>query len=300
MPQTATSILLVEDDPIITMIISDLLVSSGYRITAAENGETAWEYLQNAGSGYDLVLLDRNLPDMDGAELLRRLKGAAGLSQIPVIFESGHDDKEMIREGMELGAYYYLIKPVDPGLLLAVVNAAIMQTRELREMIGKLRMAERPIALMKSGVFHFRDPDEGRLLANYLALSCPKPEQAILGLQELLLNAVEHGNLGISYAEKGALLLSGKWQEEIRRRLELAEYKHKYVEVQFLRQEHEVVFAIRDQGDGFRWQEYMEFSPERAFDLHGRGIAMARKLSFDALDYQGAGNAVTAAVSLRT
>lgn len=54
--------------------------------------------------------------------------------------------------------------------------------------------------------------------------------------------------------------------------------------------------SIRDQGDGFDWSNHLDFSPERAFDTHGRGIALARKLSFDSLEYLGNGNTVLASI----
>jgi hypothetical protein len=53
--------------------------------------------------------------------------------------------------------------------------------------------------------------------------------------------------------------------------------------------------GIIDQGQGFDCRDYLDFSTERAFDLHGRGIAMAGKLSFDSLSYLGCGNTVVAA-----
>jgi len=53
-----------------------------------------------------------------------------------------------------------------------------------------------------------------------------------------------------------------------------------------------------DQGAGFDWQSYLEMSPDRAFDSHGRGIAMSRMLSFVALEYTGNGNTVCATVAL--
>ena len=54
--------------------------------------------------------------------------------------------------------------------------------------------------------------------------------------------------------------------------------------------------TIADQGQGFDWQSYVEFSPERVFDLHGRGIAMSKALSFDSLEYCGNGSKVIATV----
>lgn len=291
-------ILLAEDAEIIASIIRDLLAAQGYEVTICADGLDAWARLQSDQPGYDVILLDRSMPHMDGMELLNRIKREPVFTHIPVIMETAQADRESIREGLAQGAYYYLTKPFEAEVLLAVVNAALQQSREFRQMIKSVHQAERPLALMQTGVFHFRDLDEGRLLANYLARACPEPERAVQGLQELLVNAVEHGNLGISYAEKGKLLMEGVWQEEVQRRLTLPEYQDRLVEINFQRLPETLNFTIQDQGDGFDWQAYLDFSPDRAFDLHGRGIALARKLSFDHLEYRGKGNGVTATVNL--
>lgn len=291
-------ILLAEDEEIIALIIQDLVESQGFQVTVCADGLAAWERLQADRPGYDIILLDRVMPRMDGMDLLRRIKADPALAHSPVIMETALGDQESIREGLAEGAYYYLTKPLQAEVLLAVVQAAVGQARGYRLLVEGVRRAERPLALMQTGHFRFRDLDEGRLLANYLARACPQPEQTIQGLQELLVNAVEHGNLGISYANKSALILAGSWQEEVQRRLQLAEYRERYVEVRFERQPDALRFTIQDQGAGFNWEEYLDFSPERAFDLHGRGIAMARKLSFHHLEYRGNGNTVIATVSL--
>ncbi|MBF0625813.1 MAG: response regulator [Magnetococcales bacterium] len=291
-------ILLVEDEEIITLIIRDLLEAQGFQITVCPDGQTAWERLQGDAGSWDVILLDRVMPRMDGMELLRRIKGAEALARIPVIMETVQGDKESIREGLVQGAYYYLTKPFQPEVLLAVVDAALQQNREWQEMVDKVRRIERPLSFLQSGTFRFQDLEEGRLLANYLAQACPEPERTILGLQELLVNAVEHGNLEISYRDKSALLLQGLWQVEIHRRLQLPEYRDRRVEVQFQRLVDALHFTIRDQGHGFDWQNYLGFSEDRAFDLHGRGIALAGSLSFDQLDYRGNGNIVIASLRL--
>ena len=56
--------------------------------------------------------------------------------------------------------------------------------------------------------------------------------------------------------------------------------------------------AIKDEGKGFAWQDYLEMDPNRAFDTHGRGIAMARMLSLDSVEYRGSGNEVVATIKL--
>lgn len=291
-------ILLAEDDEIVTIIIRDLLDSHGFQVTTCTNGLAAWECLQTDRQAYDAVLLDLDMPLMDGMEVLRRIKNDSVLTHIPVIMETAQGDKESIREGLAQGAYYYLTKPFQPEVLLAVINAALQHGRAVRDMVARARRAERPLALLHSGCFRFRDLEEGTSLASYLAGTCPKPEQAIQGLQELLVNAVEHGNLAISYAGKGALIRDGSWQEEVQRRLHMAEYRDRYVEVDFQRRPESLRFTIRDQGAGFDWKDFLDLSPERAFDLNGRGIAIARKLSLDTIEFQGNGNTVIATINL--
>jgi hypothetical protein len=56
--------------------------------------------------------------------------------------------------------------------------------------------------------------------------------------------------------------------------------------------------CIKDQGDGFDFEKYLDMDPARAFDTHGRGIAMSRMLSFDSLDYRGCGNEVEVTVKV--
>ena len=119
----------------------------------------------------------------------------------------------------------------------------------------------------------------------------------VLGLQELLTNAVEHGNLGISYADKTRLVLENRWADEVERRLAQPGWGRRTVTVTLSREAGDITLTIQDEGDGFDWRKYLEFDPERAFDPHGRGIAMARMMSFDALDYQGNGNTVVVKIA---
>ena len=121
-----------------------------------------------------------------------------------------------------------------------------------------------------------------------------------MGLSELLINAIEHGNLGISYAHKNLLKREGSWEAEITRRLSLPEYSGKKATVHFQRRNGLITFTITDQGQGFDWKKYLDFDPERAFDPNGRGIAMAGKIAFSRIEYQGTGNQVIATVKQHT
>lgn len=289
-------ILLAEDDEVIAMLIEDALISAGHEVVIHADGQAAWEHLQGGDTAFDAILTDRNMPRLDGLALLGKLKGSPELRDIPVIMETGEIHPASIQEGIDGGAYYYLTKPFKPDVLVAVVNAAIGQYREHRELQEVARRAERPFAYLDQGTFHFAALEEARLLANFFAQAAPDPGKIVIGLQELLVNAVEHGNLGLSYQDKTRYLMEGGWQEEVERRQQQPEFRDRRVEVLFERLPQAIRFTISDQGAGFDWRKYLDFDPERIFDPHGRGIAMARKLSFDELEYQGCGNTVVATV----
>ena len=146
--------------------------------------------------------------------------------------------------------------------------------------------------------FSFRTLTEARLLAAKLGQFCPDAMQTEIGLTELMINAVEHGNLGISYDEKTQLLTAGCWEDEIAARLALPENAAKEVTVSMTRASKEIRFLIRDQGQGFDCQNYLNIDPTRVLHIHGRGIAWANILSFDRLEYRGNGNEVLGVVRL--
>lgn len=86
------------------------------------------------------------MPSLDGIELLRLIKSDRSLAGIPVIIETARSDKNSIQQGLNQGAYYYLTKPFQPEVLLAVVDAALEQRHEQYRMQENLRSAERPLA----------------------------------------------------------------------------------------------------------------------------------------------------------
>lgn len=96
-----------------------------------------------------------------------------------------------------------------------------------------------------------------------LANNCPEPGKVISGISELLINAIEHGNLHIDYDEKSDLKKQGKWREEIEHRLQLIEFRDKTASVKFNKNGKTISITITDQGKGFDWQQYLEFNPDR-------------------------------------
>lgn len=290
-------VLVVEDEEIVAGLIYLTLTDCGYQVTSLDNAESAWQIL-NSGMHFDAILLDRGLPDMDGMALLHRIKADRDLCHIPVVIETSKDDSDSVREGLAAGAYYYLTKPLQPPLLLAVLDAAIKQYQQLTQIRVAVHEAGRALNFLKTGTFQCRTLAHACELAQSLAHAYPDPSRVLFGLQELLINAIEHGNLGINYAEKTQLVINNRWHKEIERREVDPAYCARSVTVHFERSSDLLKLTIQDEGDGFQWEKYLELSPKRAFDPHGRGIAMARKLSFDTLDYLGNGNTVVVTVNL--
>ena len=96
-------ILVVDDEPFNREIILEILDDPGYRLSVAEDGDEAWTRLSQAGETFDLVLLDRMMPGIDGLEILRRMKAAPALRDLPVIMQTAAASPEQVREGIAAG-----------------------------------------------------------------------------------------------------------------------------------------------------------------------------------------------------
>jgi CheY-like chemotaxis protein len=283
----------VDDERMNREVVIANLRAAGYETLSAEDGQQAWLTLNAAPDDFDVILLDRRMPRMDGMALLAKLKADERLMHIPVIMQTAYASSEDVVAGIKAGVYYYLAKPLDRQLLLSVTAAAIEEHQRylrLRDDVAKRTTA---MILMDCGEFRFRTLAEANNLAVSLARACPRSQHLVVGLSEIFTNAIEHGNLGITFDEKARLITEKRWKSQIEARLDAPQHRDKRVTVLFKRQPGEIRITVRDEGAGFDWRRYMELDAGRAFAAHGRGIAMARQLSFDALEYRDPGNEVT-------
>ena len=294
-----TRILAVDDEALNLEILLEYFADEcALTLDTADGGEAAWALLQNPENDYKAILLDRMMPGLDGIGLLKRIKGDARLAGIPVIMQTAANSAAQIREGLEAGAYYYLTKPYRRDNLLAIVQAALIDAEARDALRLQLHSHINSLQFLKQAEFSIRTVDEASQLASFIARACPNAEMVVMGISELLINAVEHGNLGLSYAEKSSLKRDDCWRPEIDRRAALPTNIEKEVKLQFQRDERSITLRVIDQGNGFDWQSFLEIDPERAFDPNGRGIALARLLSFSTLIYEGGGNTAVATISL--
>jgi len=295
---TQAQVLAVDDDRVMLMVLTQLLEGLGHKCLTAANGKEACEIILHDKDTIDAILLDREMPEMDGLQVVEWLKRNPELKRIPVIMQTGSDKPEQIKEGIDAGVFYYLTKPYDESVLESVLASAFRETLQQKLLRSEMQRHKTSFSLMTAGSFTLQSLEEAENLACFLANCFPDADRVVNGLGELLINAVEHGNLAITYEEKTDLIKRKAWRDEVIRRLAMPEFAYRRVTVEFRRGETEVTAVIRDEGNGFDWRSFLNVDPSRAMDNHGRGIAQANLHSFDRLDYNNIGNEVTAVVSL--
>jgi len=123
-------ILVVEDHAESRAVVARFLTKDGHEVYEAEDGNSAWAQLDAVD--FDIVLLDHHLPDVEGNEILRRMRSNERLSTVPVIMISAGDEARQIATSLKLGAEDYIAKPIDHILLRARLSACLDRKR-LRE-----------------------------------------------------------------------------------------------------------------------------------------------------------------------
>lgn len=126
-------ILVIEDNPEISKIMKIMLEHAGYQAVLASRGIEGIDYLQQ--HEVDLVLLDIMMPELDGFEVLKRIRARYSMVELPVIMSTAVADQDSIIRALKLGANDYLTKPIDFRIAQARINAHIA----LKELAQKNR-----------------------------------------------------------------------------------------------------------------------------------------------------------------
>ncbi len=292
-------ILVVDDDPDALDLLTHQLKGDAFNLHLCQSAQDALQTLSDQPQKFDVVLMDINMPGgMNGLECLTKIKAEDAFQNIPVILQTEVHNPGIITKALSAGAFYFLEKTSDSAVIQAVILSAMGNKVRFQEVEDHKRTLESGLQFVEEARFRIRTLEEMNTLTALLCTAFPHPDKVTLGIHELLTNAIEHGNLGITYDTKSQLILENKWKDEVERRLELEENKRKTVETVLKISDEEIELTIIDQGEGFRCENYLEIDPCRLFDAHGRGIAVAKSLSFDELEYIGKGNQVRAVVKL--
>ncbi|SCA55535.1 putative Response regulator [Candidatus Terasakiella magnetica] len=324
-------ILIVEDEVDLREEIVDELRYNGYDVREANNGQEAFELITNDTP--DVIISDISMPKMDGYELFEKIqKTSKEFAAIPFVFLTALVSRDDEIKGRRLGVTNYLRKPIDFDVLIATIqslhnarermdahvesklqktlNFLISATAkdndpEIEALIENYdslsKLARQPIQsiqCLNQAQFKIQTPEQASNVANTLSHLCPEPESAIIGFIEVFMNGIEHGNLEIGYEKKSILLEEKQLEIETAKRLQDDKYKDRFVEIDYRRTDTQLLFNIKDQGEGFNWRQYSEFSPELMLAKHGRGVAIALHLAFPSLTYNDKGNEVSIVVDI--
>ena len=114
------NILIVDDSATIRKLVSLTLKFKGYNVVTADDGKAALDILQR--ENFDMVIIDILMPEMDGFQLLSKIKDEEKLKNIPSVVLTTEGDETSKQKGIKLGADSYLVKPFQPQQLLAKVE----------------------------------------------------------------------------------------------------------------------------------------------------------------------------------
>ncbi len=155
-------ILVVEDEPKISEIVRAYLEKEKFRVVTADTGQKAISALKE---GFDLVILDLMLPDMDGEDICKTIREG---SDLPIIMLTAKSEEEDRIKGLGIGADDYVVKPFSPRELVARVKALLRRTKGSKDTLdfnnGDLVIDPGRFEIQKSGSLVVLTPTEFKLL----------------------------------------------------------------------------------------------------------------------------------------
>lgn len=287
-----TTVLVAEDDDVWRQVTVMILRKHGFNVVEAADGDEARKLYEAPGSAIDVVLSDILMPHLNGVELAEiNFDGRF----LPFIICTAVNDPFMSMEALHHGVQDYLVKPIEEHLLINVLIGALArhhfyhETKEDPAFAGNLdriiiepRLSEVPRA--HSWIFRKLEP---------LNLGV-RDKVFVYALYEFIMNAHEHGCLGLGERRKSELIRSDLYAEELMKREQ--ERHGGRIEVCISILHGKVAITIEDDGPGFDFDRYLRISgdelAERLKQPSGRGIAIASR-QFDSVFYGNGGSRVT-------
>lgn len=129
-------LLIIDDERGIRNTLKEILADEGHEVDVAENGKQGFDMAQ--AKSYDLIFSDIKMPEMDGIEFLTALKSGDDPSDAPIVMISGHGDVETAVQALKLGAYDFLLKPLDLNRILITTKNAL-ESKNLKQETKQLR-----------------------------------------------------------------------------------------------------------------------------------------------------------------
>ena len=284
------NILIVEDDPATLSMVSDFVKTMHMTPLLAKDGKEGLDLFKQFNP--PIVITDIRMPKMGGLELVTAIKSESPDTYITVT--TAYDNPEYTIEAIKRGASSFLAKPFRVLDLYSIIQKYTYLISESSTKLYIQHFIEQENVKLKIDNTYFHM--QGAL--DYLIKKCREyldPEVAAKvqkALLEMLINAIEHGNLGISRDEKIAALENNEFQNLVSNLFETEPYCSRKIEIEFIYQPTLLRWIISDEGKGFNYEDYLSCLRKEQLPIApGKGIATSF-FQVDNLKYEDGGRRV--------
>ena len=293
-------LLLIDDEQLVRDELGGILRDEGYDVITGSDGLEGLALFRSEHP--DMVITDIRMPKLDGLSVAMTIKDEA--PEVPITVVTGHGTESMAIEALRAGVTDFIKKPVrleDLSGALARMEATrqLGTPHEQRGMPASVEEVER--------VWKYRLHNELEVIPEFVdgllglvagGMAPQSITELNIALRELIINAMEHGNLGISFEDKSQALEEGALPDLLQRRSAMPAYEGRQVTITASRLKKVVYVQIADMGGGFDWHVLTDSTdPAHLLSSHGRGVLLAR-MSVDALSFNEKGNQVTVTKAL--
>ncbi len=282
-------LLLIDDNRDLLDYLSDFFMIYNYEVITAETKKDGLCHFETFRP--EIVITDMKLPDGNGNEIVKHIKSSA--PDVPIIVITGYSDQEEIVAALKNGAVDILKKPFRSKDLKFLINKVeTLFRRKQKEVNSGFIKWEKSEYRLENDIFSI--PSMIDLIFSRVTHVVDNTSFLRIGLQEILVNAIEHGNLGITFEEKQSLLdKKDNYNKYLQERAQQEPYKDTFVQILVFTTPEYLKIIIRDQGQGFDLYELPDLNdPENFLRESGKGILMAMN-AFDKIEYNELGNEVS-------
>ena len=284
-------VVIVDDEKEIRHILERIVRHENLTPDTYSDGQEALEALQEQHDDVVLVITDIRMPHLNGIEFMRL--ASQDFPDTPFIVTSGHGTKKEIIQALKQGALDYFEKPFGVKEISSSIRKVKLLADEGHRTIWAYRnLVKKTLVFEIANDIELVQPLVGGL-ADEIKLSCRIPRSHLpgirMGLHELIVNAIEHGNLELN----SDLKKRHDYLDFLKRRSLEERFRGRRVTIEVTITVEAFTCVIRDQGPGFDWHSLPDPGDHNnLFKPHGRGIIMAGNF-FDEFSFNESGNQVT-------
>jgi len=280
----------VDDQEALRTLLARLLEREGFDPLQAEDGTKAVELYKTESPL--VVVSDIMMPKMDGLTLLTEIRRID--RNATVILMTGQGNEDVLLKALRGGATNFFKKPFAVRELIEEIRKVV----EFRLEAARSSLFS-PLLVEETKTFVMPRADSPFFpIINQITLQLPciLPTEDILnlkiGIEEVITNAIEHGNLGISFEEKSKAIQEGRLADLIAQKGRESDAAGRSVRISSRLSPERFELSVRDDGGGFDWRNLPAVEPENLLAFNGRGLFLT-KIYFDGVAFNDAGNEVT-------